>query len=145
MQGIMVWSLVQDDPICWGATKPVCHNYWAWTLEPVHCNYWAHVQQLLKPVCPKAQEKPLQWEARAPKLESSPHSPRLGKAWAQQETQHSQKQIKNMFKKMASNSLLLILLKQSNFCSLESRLSLVFLLINRMLWQWCSATLRPSN
>ena len=28
---------VREDPTCCGATKPVCHNY------------WAHVPQLLKP------------------------------------------------------------------------------------------------
>ena len=45
MQGTRVWSLVQEDPTGWGATKPVNHNYWAHTLEPVlhhkrrsHCN-----------------------------------------------------------------------------------------------------------
>ena len=29
-----VWSLVQQDPTCRGATKPMCHNYWACALEP---------------------------------------------------------------------------------------------------------------
>ena len=27
MQGTQVHSLVQEDPTCHGATKPVCHNY----------------------------------------------------------------------------------------------------------------------
>ena len=27
MQGTQVRSLVQEDPTCRGATKPVCHNY----------------------------------------------------------------------------------------------------------------------
>ena len=27
MQGTWVQSLVQEDPACCGATKPVCHNY----------------------------------------------------------------------------------------------------------------------
>ena len=27
MQGTRVRSLVQEDPTCCGATKPVCHNY----------------------------------------------------------------------------------------------------------------------
>ena len=39
MQGTWVQSLVQEDPTCRGATKPVYHNY------------WAHVPQLLKPAC----------------------------------------------------------------------------------------------
>ena len=39
MQGTRVRSLVREDPTCCGATKPVCHNYWACVL------------QLLKPVC----------------------------------------------------------------------------------------------
>ena len=37
--GTRVWSLVWEDPTCRGATKPVCHNY------------WAHVPQLLKLTC----------------------------------------------------------------------------------------------
>ena len=47
MQGTRVWALVQKDPICRGATKPVRHNYWACTLEPASHNYWACVPQLL--------------------------------------------------------------------------------------------------
>ena len=50
MQGTWVQSLVQGDPTCCGATKPVHHNYWACALEPASHNYWAHVPQLLKPV-----------------------------------------------------------------------------------------------
>ena len=49
MQGTRVRALVQEDPTCRGATKPVHHNYWAWALEPASHNYWAHVPQLLKP------------------------------------------------------------------------------------------------
>ena len=37
VQGTRVQPLVQEDPTCPGATKPVCHKY------------WAHVLQLLKP------------------------------------------------------------------------------------------------
>ena len=44
-------ALVWEDPTCRGAAKPVCHNYWACTLEPVSHNYWAHVPQLRKPAC----------------------------------------------------------------------------------------------
>ena len=49
--------------------KPVCHNYWSYTLEPRNRNYWALPSQLLKPACPGAraqqQEKPAtQWETR---------------------------------------------------------------------------------
>ena len=29
MQGTRVQSLVWEDSTCCGATKPVCHNYWA--------------------------------------------------------------------------------------------------------------------
>ena len=72
MQGPRVRALVQGDPTCHGATKPMRHNYWACALEPVSHNYWA---------CALQQEKPPQ-EARTPK--SSPRSPQLGKARAQQ-------------------------------------------------------------
>ena len=49
MQRTLVWSLVQGDPTCRGATKPMCHNYWACTPEPASHNYWARVPQLLQP------------------------------------------------------------------------------------------------
>ena len=49
MHGTRVWALVQEDPTCCGATKPVHHNYWACALEPVSHNYWARMPQLLKP------------------------------------------------------------------------------------------------
>ena len=71
MQGTRVLSLVWEYPTCHGATKPMCHNYWA-------C-----VPQLLSPHAtttearaPRAhapqQEKPLQWEARAPQRRVAP-------------------------------------------------------------------------
>ena len=51
MQGTWVQSLVRPDPMCHGATGPVCHNCWACALEPTSHNYWACVPQLLKPAC----------------------------------------------------------------------------------------------
>ena len=51
MQGTRVRALVWEDPTCHGATKPVRHNNWACALEPASHNYWAHVPQLLKPMC----------------------------------------------------------------------------------------------
>ena len=50
MQGTQVRAMIQEDPTCRGATKPMCHNYWACALEPASHNYWAHAPQLLKPV-----------------------------------------------------------------------------------------------
>ena len=41
MQGTWVRALVQEDPTCHGATKPVRHNYWACALEPASHNYWS--------------------------------------------------------------------------------------------------------
>ena len=41
IQGTWVRSLVQEDPICHGATKPMRHNYWACALESVSHNYWS--------------------------------------------------------------------------------------------------------
>ena len=76
MQGTWVQALVWEDPTCQGAAKPVHHKYWACALEPASHNYWARVPQLLSPCAttteahaPRAhapQEKPPQWEARAP-------------------------------------------------------------------------------
>ena len=65
MQGTRVQPLVQEDPTCRGATKPVSHNYWACALEPASRNYWARVPRAGAP----QQEEPPQWEARSPQLE----------------------------------------------------------------------------
>ena len=63
MQETRVQSLVQEDPTCRAATKPVYHSYWARAPQ---------------------QEKPPQWEACGLQLESSPHSLQLEKAYMQQ-------------------------------------------------------------
>ena len=64
MQGTPVWPLVQEDPTCREATKPMHHNYWsARATEPV-----LHDQ------------KPPPREARALQPEGSPYSSQLEKA-----------------------------------------------------------------
>ena len=68
MQGTRVWALVQEDPTCRGATKPVGHNYWAYTLESTSHKYWARMPRARAP----QQEKPLQWEAHAPQPRVAP-------------------------------------------------------------------------
>ena len=75
MQGSGVRTLVREDPTCRRATKPVRHNYWACVLEPANHNYWARVPQLLKPTHLEPMlrnEKPPQWEARAPQRRVAP-------------------------------------------------------------------------
>ena len=72
-QGTQVQSLVQEDPTCRGAAKPLHHNYWACALGPASHNYW--VPQLLSlraatieahmPRSCAPQRKPPQWEACA--------------------------------------------------------------------------------
>ena len=49
MQGTWVQALVREDPTCRGATRSLCHSYWACALEPVSLNYWVHEPQLLSP------------------------------------------------------------------------------------------------
>ena len=56
MQGTRVRALVWEDPTCRGATSPVSHNYWACA-----CG-----------VCAPQQERPRQWEARAPRWRVAP-------------------------------------------------------------------------
>ena len=91
-----VWSLVQEDPTCRGATTPLGHHYWACAVEPGSRNYWAGGQQLVKPSRRRAgaqqQEKPLQWEACAPQPEGSPCCLQLEKIPPlAMKIQHSQK------------------------------------------------------
>ena len=63
-------------PTCRGATKPVCHNYWACALEPASHNYWSPRVTTTEACAPRArapqQEKPPQWEARAPQRRVDP-------------------------------------------------------------------------
>ena len=77
-QGTQVWSLVQKDPTCHRATRPVCHNY------------RARMLQLLKPTCqePMLHNKRSRHSGKAhvPQLGSSPQSLQRKKA------QHSHKQ-----------------------------------------------------
>ena len=120
MQGTRVRSLVQEDPTCCRATKPMHHNYWGCALEPASHNCWAHALQLLKPTPSKAHVPQLlsphaaTTEAHVPRVcapqqetttamrspciatKSSPHSPQLEKARVQQRRPRcSQKQKKN--------------------------------------------------
>ena len=41
VQRTWVSTLVQEDPTWQGASEPMCHNYWAHTLEPTGCSYGA--------------------------------------------------------------------------------------------------------
>ena len=42
MQGTRFDLWPREDPTCLGETKPKCHNYWAWTLQPMVCNKRSH-------------------------------------------------------------------------------------------------------
>ena len=75
MQGTRNRALVQEGPTCWGAAKPVRHNDWAHTPR-------AHALQ---------QEKPPQWEARAPQPRVAPAAATRESPHAATKTQHSQK------------------------------------------------------
>ena len=46
MQGTGVWSLVQGNPTCRGARRPVHHIYWPCALEPGSRNYWSPHDQI---------------------------------------------------------------------------------------------------
>ena len=70
MQETQVPSLVQENPICWEATKPV-HHYWASVL---FYSPGAAATDALSPGAHAPQEKPPQWEACTAQLESSPQS-----------------------------------------------------------------------
>ena len=86
-QGTRVPALVREDPTCCGATKPMCPSYWACALEPTSHNYWACMPQLLKPAHLEPVLHNREGTAmRSPRtaMKSSPRSPQLEKARAQQ-------------------------------------------------------------
>ena len=68
--GAQVRALVQEDPTCCRATRPVRHHYWACALQPMRHNYWSLRATTTEAHAPRAhalqQEKTPQWEARAP-------------------------------------------------------------------------------
>ena len=68
IQGTRIQALVQEDPTCRGATKPMHHNYWACALEPQATTTEARVPRARAP----QQEKPPQWEAPAPQRRVAP-------------------------------------------------------------------------
>ena len=102
-QKIGAWS-------CLGATKPVCHNYLAFALDPGRRNYWAHVPQLLKPTplraCALQDEQSPQWEAHRLQQRVAPAHGYSRKARTATTTQHSQKKNNFFWKKFFSVVLL---------------------------------------
>ena len=77
MQGTQVRAVIWEDPTCRGATKPVCHNYWACALESARRNYWAHVPQVLSLQATTTEARAPgarapQWEAHAPQQRVAP-------------------------------------------------------------------------
>ena len=90
MQGTWVQALVQEDPTCRGATKPVCHNYWAHTpllLKP------AHLEPMLHNKRSHRNEKPAYHNEEWPPPTTTRESPH-----AAMKTQHSQKKKKKGIK-----------------------------------------------
>ena len=67
VQGTRIRSLVQEDPTCCGATRPVCHDDGACTLDPALWN-----------------KKPPQWKGCTLQREGRPPSPQLEKACTRQ-------------------------------------------------------------
>ena len=104
MQGTRVRALVQEDPTCCRATKPVRHNYWACALKPARHNYWARAPQLLRhthlePVLRNKKGTAMRSPRTATK--SSPCSLQLEKARAQQRRPNA---AKKFFKKLFFDS-----------------------------------------
>ena len=82
MQGTRVRAVVREDPTRRGATKPGRHNY------------WVHMPQLLTPACqePVLRNKRSHCSEKPCTLtKSSPRSPQLEKARAQQQKPNTAK------------------------------------------------------
>ena len=78
-------SLIQEDPTCCEATKPVCHKY------------WANTPQLPKPACLACV---LHKRSLSAAKKSSPHSLQLEKACVQQRRPTMAKKHINLFLKI---------------------------------------------
>ena len=75
MQETWVRSPIQEDSTWCGATKPVCHDYWACSLEPRSHNYWPHMLQPLKLALPRALNKRSHCSSRVALLASTREQP----------------------------------------------------------------------
>ena len=99
MQGTQIWSLIREDPACLGAPLPMCHNHWAFALEPGSCNSWSlHIREpVLHNKRSQCNEKPTHcnWRA-APLLLQTEKSPSSNEDPAQPRTNQW---IKSYFKK----------------------------------------------
>ena len=87
MQGTRVRTLLQEDSTCRRATKPVRHKYWACALEPASHNYWSQCTQ--SPCSATREATAMRGPLTATK--SSPLSPQLEKAGAQQQRPNAAK------------------------------------------------------
>ena len=101
------------------ATNPLHHSYWACALEPENHNYWSPSPR----TCAQQQEKPPQWEAHAPQLESSPYLLQLEKSLNSNE-EAAQPKINKKFLKTSVNGLyyngfiIIIIIVNENLLSL---------------------------
>ena len=77
MQETQVWSLVWEESICCGATKPMSQNYWAQALDPWAATAEPTHRKILVPACLRGiapqKDKPLLQETCELQLEISPH------------------------------------------------------------------------
>ena len=101
MQETPVWSLVWKDLTCHRAAKPFCHNHWACALEPGNHSSWAHVQRLLKPVCPRARAP--EEKQTAGSLHSAPAEQSLLATLETSLQQHRPRTAKNKAKRTKKN------------------------------------------
>ena len=71
VQGTRVQALVREDLTCHGATKPVCHNYWA-CMPQLLSPHTTTTEALVPRARAPQQEKPPWWEAHAPQWRVAP-------------------------------------------------------------------------
>ena len=71
MLGMQGRSLIQEESISWGATKPVGSKYWSHTPETASTNCWAPRTG----ACAPQQEQPLQPEAHT--QQGDPAQPKI--------------------------------------------------------------------
>ena len=77
VQETQVRSLVQEDPTCCRAARPMCHNFGACALEPGSCSYWS--SSALEPVLRNKgscwDEKPSHHTEESPLLDTAREKP----------------------------------------------------------------------
>ena len=108
-QGAWVWSLVWEDPVHGGATKPVRHNYWACALAPVsrHCWNPCALEPVLRNKRRHHGAKPMHRKEESSPLATTRESPRTTRKTQRRQIENKNKWINKILRLSLKKNLIM--------------------------------------